>query len=457
MKKTPSRILIADDEADFRSVIAEHLEDLGYRVFLARTGEEALQKAEKQSFDVALLDLRMPPPAGMQLFQRLREGDPELQAIVVTGHGSVESALKAMKQGAHDYLLKPCRLAELEAAVAGALEKRQLRRERDRLQEQLRRQEPPSELLGVSQALAETRELLLRVAPTDSTVLLLGESGTGKELAARSLHKNSPRRNGPFVVFNAGALPENLVESELFGHVKGAFTGSASSRKGLLASAHEGTLFLDEVAEMPLQAQVALLRALETRRFRPVGGEQELHVDVRFVAATHRDLQAMARERSFREDLFFRLNVFSVHLPPLRTRLEDLPLLVEHFFQSRNPGRHLEAPLSSGVLEALSHYSWPGNVRELFNVLERASILSFGAIGLEHLPREIQPPKVQSPAPLSFVPTPPTSWSLQEMERQHIQAVLQHTQGNKVEASRLLEIPRRTLYRKLKRLGLQKD
>jgi two-component system NtrC family response regulator len=433
-------ILVADDEEDFRAVVAEHLRDLGHTVLEAPDGREALALARHRPVDVALVDLKMPGLSGVELLAALRELDPGIEVILITGHATVETAIGAMKQGAYDYLLKPCRLAELGAVVAGALEKRHLRQEGDRLREQLRRAEPPSELIGRSKAMEAVRELISRVAPTDSTVLLLGESGTGKEVAARAVHRLSRRAAGPFIVLHAGAVPESLFESELFGHVRGAFTGAAGPRRGLLELADRGTLFIDEIGEMPLAAQAKLLRCLESGELRPVGSERELRVDVRFIAATNRDLKQRTAGGEFREDLYYRLNVLAIQMPPLRERTEDIPPLAEHFLARSGRSRGISAE----ALRALDGYGWPGNVRELFNVLERACILAPGDLGVEHLPGELLGDKTRRPAALD----------LESVEREHILKVLQLTRGNKVEAARLLKLPRRTLYRRLEQYGL---
>ncbi len=471
------RLLVVDDEEDFRTVVAEHLEDLGHHVTSAADGEAAATLARRRSFDVALVDMKMPGMSGIELLERLQEIDSGLEVILITGHATVETAVGAMKKGAYDYLLKPCRLSELEDAVAGALEKRRLWLESTRLREQIRRIEPSAELVGTSGAIVEVRRLVERVAATESTVLVLGESGTGKELVARALHHGSSRSGGSFVVLHAGAIPEGLVESELFGHVRGAFTSAAEPRRGALELADKGTLFIDEIGEMPLAAQAKLLRVLESGTVRPVGGERELTVNVRFLAATNRNLHKMTLEGSFRTDLYYRLNVFHIEIPPLRDRLEDIPLLANHFQTTAPISRARDYRIQPEALEALAAYRWPGNVRELFNVLERAVILSSGTITLDHLPQEVleavQARGVSEVRPMQENGTPapdatresggkasfsakPSEQTLDlaAVERTHILRVLQMTGGNKVAAAKLLKMPRRTLYRRLKEYGI---
>jgi two-component system, NtrC family, response regulator AtoC len=443
------QILVVDDEEDFRTTLVEHMTDLGHTAFGAPNAEAALRLARGRVLDVALVDLKMPGMGGVELLEELKRLDDGIEVIVITGHATVDTAIGAMKRGAYDYLTKPCRLAELEAVTSGALEKKRLRQESERLREQIRRSDTVPELVGDSRAMHRVHEQIARVAPADSTVLLLGESGTGKELAARALHRQSRRAQESFVVLHAGAIPENLVESELFGHARGAFTGATGPRRGVLELADGGTLFIDEIGEMPLAAQAKLLRCLESGEVRPVGAERNIPVDVRFVAATNRDLRAMAASGAFREDLFYRLNVFAISMPPLRERAEDVELLARHYLaRAAILGRSRR--LLPEAAQALCAYHWPGNVRELHNVLERALILSSGDIGTEHLPPEL----LGVPAPLGPGADGPRSLALEEVERSHILHVLRLTRGNKVEAARLLELPRRTLYRRLERYGL---
>src|SRR6516225_2601417 len=381
--------------------------------------EEALARAAGARFDVALLDLHLPGISGIELLAQLKEQQPELEALLLTAHSSVETAVEAMRRGAYDYLTKPFRAADLEVHIQKAFEKVQLQRREQQWLRHLSYESPRYRLVGSSTSMRKVIALIEKVAATDSTVLVRGASGTGKELVARALHTNSPRRTRPLVTINCAALQENLLESELFGHEKGAFTGAVSTKPGLVEVAEGGTLFIDEIGEMASGLQAKLLRVLEDGHYRRVGGTQEMNADVRVVAATNRDLAEEIRNGRFREDLYYRLNVVSIYLPPLRERRSDIPELIEHFLTTRQVGP-LRSRIDADALKALTVYSWPGNVRELANVLERSQILAENhVITVEDLAENIVS---------SFAGTSDTSGDprhLSEVERRHVQAVLQ--------------------------------
>jgi DNA-binding NtrC family response regulator len=434
------RLLIVDDDDQLRETLARRFERQGMTVRAAGRPDEALAQAAQTRFDLALLDLHLPGMSGVDLLQRLKEQQPELEAILLTAHGSIETAIQAMKRGAYDYLTKPFHLPELEVHLEKAFEKVCLARRERQWVEQLRYESPRYRLVGSSPAMQRVVQLLEKVAPTDATVLIRGASGTGKELVARAIHFNSPRRQRPLVTINCAALQETLLESELFGHEKGAFTGAVTTKPGLIEVAEGGTLFIDEVAEMGPGLQAKLLRVLEDGRLRRVGGTQEITADVRVVAATNRPLEEEQKAGRFREDLYYRLNVVTIELPALRDRRQDVPELVEHFLATRQlgPQRYRIHP---DALDALLRHDWPGNVRELANVLERAQILAEEhEITVDDLPDTL----VESAAAAAPAGDPR---HLREVERRHVAAVLQQEKGNKVHAAKALGISRRALYR----------
>jgi two-component system NtrC family response regulator/two-component system response regulator AtoC len=442
MKKKRIRLLIVDDEEAYRNLLNERFSMVGSSVILAATGEEALQKIRSQPFDVGILDLRMPGMDGIELFKKIREYQPLSEVIFLTGQATVDIAIEAMKLGAYDFLTKPCQLSELQVVVQKAHEKKQLTEKVSR-QHELQLRAGTVNLVGETPAMQEVKRLIAKVAPTDSTVLIEGESGTGKEIVANSIHQNSRRENNPFVIINCGAVPETLLESELFGHERGAFTGAVKRKSGLFEIADSGTLFIDEVSEMSPGMQVKLLRVLETGRFRRVGDIKEIEVDVRVICATNKRLRDEVAQGRFREDLFYRINVMSVSLPALRERKEDIPLLVEHFIRSsRFPGTD-KIRITHEVLERLTEYAWPGNVRELSNVIERAMILSNNDLITS---REI-PILDQAGSEADIKPI--ASLSLNEIEKRHIQLVLRSEGCNKTRAARVLGISRPKLYRKM--------
>ncbi len=425
-------------------MLVKRFQRLGMAVTAAASGEEALQRVGHTRWDVALLDLHLPGITGIELLAKLKEQQPELEAIMLTAHGSLETAVQAMKHGAYDYLTKPFHLPDLEIHLQKAFEKVQLARRERQWVEQLRYESPRYRLVGSSPAMRQVTRLIERVAPTDSTVLIRGASGTGKELVARALHANSPRRDRPLVTINCAALQETLLESELFGHEKGAFTGAIASKPGLVEVAEGGTLFIDEIGEMAIGLQAKLLRVLEDGHYRRVGGTTENCADVRVVAATNRSLEDAIEAGRFREDLYYRLNVISLTLVPLSERTEDIPELVEHFLTTRQlgPTRYRVHP---DALDALMHYDWPGNVRELANVLERAQILAEDhCITLDDLPESI----VERSAAMSGNHTG-NPRHLSEAQRRHVLEVLKQEKGNKVHAAKALGISRRALYRLL--------
>jgi DNA-binding NtrC family response regulator len=445
------RILIVDDDDEYRGVVARRFVRRGHQVEQTGSPAQALRLAEAGHFDVAILDVAMPEMDGVQLLERLRQVDPETQAIMLTGQGTIETAIRAMKLGAYDFLTKPCGLAELELQVERAREKALLARENRALKTALRRAEPSGEIVGASPAIQEVLRLIRKAAPSERTVLIQGESGTGKELVARALHRGSPRADRPMVVINCAALQESLLESELFGHEKGAFTSAVAAKPGLFELADRGTLFIDEVGEMAPALQAKLLRAIEDGRIRRVGSTREILTDVRIVAATNRNLAEEVAAGRFRGDLYYRLNVIAIALPPLRERPGDLPLLVQHFLARDPRGPQSIEP---DALRTLERYPWPGNVRELANVIERAKILADGpSITVDDLPAEIgRAPAAESP-PAAITPDRAGS-DLDSVERSHILRVVEAERGNKARAARALGVSRRKLYRLLERHGL---
>jgi DNA-binding NtrC family response regulator len=444
------RLLIVDDDTQLRQTLARRFQREGWSVTEAVNGTEAIALAERKRFDVALLDLHLPDTTGIALLERIKDVQPELEAIMLTAHGSMETAIDAMKRGAYDYLTKPFHLPDLEIHLEKAYEKACLLRRERQLVGQLLYESPRYRLIGSSPAIRRVVALIEKVAPTDATVLVRGLSGTGKELVARAIHLNSPRRERPLVTINCAALQESLLESELFGHEKGAFTGAVQTKPGLVEIAEGGTLFIDEIGEMAPGLQAKLLRVLEDGHYRRVGGTREALADVRVVAATNRPLEEAMKEGHFREDLYYRLNVVTIELPPLRDRCQDIPELVEHFLTTRTIGT-MRCRVHPDALRALQSYDWPGNVRELANVLERAQILAEDhVIMLEDLPENLAGTVAVGSAPV----TTGDPRRLDEMERRHVQTVLQQEGGNKVHAAKALGISRRALYRLIEKYGL---
>jgi len=446
----PIRLLSVDDDVQLRQTLVRRFQRQGMEVTEADSAEEALALADTNRYDVALLDLHLPGMSGVELLEKLKERQPELEALMLTAHGSVDTAIQAMKRGAYDYLAKPFHLPELEIHIQKAYEKVQLTRREQQWLGQIAYESARYRLVGSSPAVRRVIQLIEKVAPTEATVLVRGASGTGKELVARAIHFNSARRDRPLVTINCAALQETLLESELFGHEKGAFTGATQAKTGLVEIAEGGTLFIDEIAEMAPGLQAKLLRVLENGHYRRVGATQESHADVRVVAATNKLLEDEIKANRFREDLYYRLNVVSVVLPALRDRREDIPELIEHFLTTRQlgPTRYRIQP---EALAALVRHDWPGNVRELANILERAQILAEEhRITLDDLPESL----VETPlaAAASVAGNSPL---LRDVERRHVQEVLRKEKGNKVRAAKVLGISRRALYRLIEKYGLE--
>jgi DNA-binding NtrC family response regulator len=456
------RILFVDDEKSLQEFMRSELPHLGHEVIVCPDGRAALKVLEKSTFDVAILDLRMPGMTGIEVLEHLKQVSPDTEAVVMTGHASMETAINAVRLGAFDYITKPCKLAEIEAVLQKVAEKRDLQHQNLALQSRVRAAEGPSILVGKSPSMAGVHRLIETVAPTDSTVLILGETGTGKELAARTLYQKSKRCDMPFVPVNCGALSENLVESELFGHRKGAFTGADRDHKGLFEVANGGTLFLDEVGELNKNIQVKLLRFLESGEIRRVGETEPFRTDVRVLCATNRDLRTMIKDDEFREDLYFRINTFEIRLPPLRDRRPDIPELARHLLcrAARRTADQVANLLTPDAIEALLEHDWPGNVRELANVMEHAFIISGGQqITREHLPHHIRTTGQRPTLSLASVPTngpaePVLSSggsgrTLREVEMEHVLRVLAKHSGNKSAAANELGISLKTMYNKL--------
>lgn len=447
----PITLLLVEDEDDFRETTARWMSRKGHAVAEAPNAQEALALLDRQHFDVAVVDMNMPGISGVELLQRMKADNIETEVIILTGQGTIESAVQAMKMGACDYLTKPFPLGDLEQRCRLAWERARINKENRQLKEVIKRQESKTDMVGESTAMKELFRLIERVAPTDKAVLIQGESGTGKELVARAVQQNSKRADKPFVTINCAALPENLVESELFGHQKGAFTGANSDKPGLFEVADGGTLFIDELGELPLALQPKLLRVLEDGSLRRVGSHKERKVDVRIVAATNRDLSEDVKDGAFREDLYYRLNVMSVKLAPLRSREGDVDLLIDRLI-----GDGWEIDRDARV--ALLGYHWPGNVRQLANVLDRATVLADNnTITMDDLPAEIVdgPAGVEEGIRPTFVVAQDTS-RLDEIEKAHIVEVMEREKGNKAKTARALGIHRRKLYRLLERYDLHK-
>jgi len=467
MAEPQKHILLVEDEGPLRQALAEQLTDRGYRVEQVDSGENALARLADFAFDIIITDLRLPGIGGTEVLEAAVERYPDIVAIVVTGFGTVKDAVEAIKRGAWDFVSKPFQIDELLHALDAALEKRRLKSENAYLRAQLEERYRFEGLIGKSPAMKKLFQLLETVAPTNSTILINGETGTGKEVVARAIHHNGTRRSHRFVALNCGAIPETLLEAELFGHVRGAFTGAVGNRQGRFEQAHKGTLFLDEVGTMSVALQTKLLRALQEREFERVGDSHTIKVDVRVIAATNSDLVRMVAAGQFREDLYYRLNVIPVQLPPLRERKEDIPLLVQHFldrFQRDGPGAvrggkgssDHAVTVSQEAMRRLMAYDWPGNVRQLENAVERAVAFSAGRSQIEvgDLAADIQ--QAQEPVLTSTVALPDEGLELDRflsnIERDLIQRSLARTRGNKGAAAKLLGLKRTTLVEKLKRL-----
>ena len=444
------RTLLVEDEANMVRTLAKILERKGYTVDAASTGKEALQRLSEHTYDLVITDLNMPVMDGLTLLREMKERQITPATIVLTGHGTIQSAVEAMKLGAGDYLIKPCHPDELLLVAARLLELRHLRREVQYLRQQLGTGDRYGELIGKSPRMREIYEVIEAVSHNKSNVLLSGENGTGKELVARTIHNKGSLASQPFLAINCGALSETLLESQLFGHRKGSFTSAIEDHEGVFQAADGGTLFLDEIAEIPLPLQVKFLRAIQEKEVTPLGSTRPIRVDVRIIAATNRDIQEAVKSGSFRTDLFYRLNVVPVHLPPLRERREDIPLLVDHFIHEYSRIYGVEPKrVTPEALQRLVEYAWPGNIRELQNAIERAFALSSQP---EITPKDLPGAVLRDPEPAPAAATEPLP--LEEVERRNILAALQRSGGNKNEAARILGIDRQRLYRKIEKYGL---
>lgn len=441
------RILIVDDDIVVRDSLGKWFESEGFQVSITPGAAAALERLASQRFDLALVDIKMPGVDGIELQAKLREIDPAMPVIIMTGFASVETAVRALKNGAYDYITKPFDPDELVHLVNKAISHRRAEREVSKLKENLDEIFPETRLIGQSPGMKRVIELVETVAPTDATVLITGESGTGKEVVARAIHAHSPRRYNPMVVIHCGALTESLLESELFGHERGAFTGAQARKKGKFEVADGGTVFLDEISDISLRVQTDLLRVLQEKEIVRVGDSMPVKVDFRAIAATNKSLERLVEERLFRPDLYYRLNVFAINIPPLRERKEDLPLLAAHFLDKF--ARHMNRPpqrLAPETLDLLMRYEWPGNVRELENAIERALLMRRdGDLKPEDFPFQLHP----------SAPMTATGQRLEDVEKAHIERVLAETRWNLSKAARTLDIDRTTLYNKIRKYGLR--
>jgi two-component system response regulator PilR (NtrC family) len=457
MSAPRGQILVVDDERSMRELLALFLGRAGYTVEAASTGAEARRAMAEREHDLIITDLQMPDVTGLEVLAESKAAHPDTQVIVITAYATADTAIAAMKAGAYDYLVKPFKLDEVALVVERAFERRHLLRQNVVLRDEIKGRYRLDRLLGKSAAMQRVFEVLRKIAPARTSVLLVGESGTGKELAARALHELSPRADHGFVAVNCGAIPETLIESELFGHVRGAFTGATADKRGLFEAAHGGTLMLDEVAELPLGMQVKLLRALQERKVKPVGGVAEREVDVRVVAATNRDLETEVEKGTFRQDLYYRLNVIQVRMPPLRERREDVPLLVDHFVK-KLAAEHAQpiTGVDADAMSALTAYNFPGNVRELENLVERAVTLATdGRIRADALPELSGAARAAAGGDGDL---PPSGFDLEReleaFERRFILKALERTDGNRTTAARLLGISFRSMRYRLSKLGI---
>jgi two-component system NtrC family response regulator len=450
------QILVVDDDSSLRSVMKMQLEEAGYQVALAADGSEAYDLIREIRPQLVISDLKM-PTSGLELMRRIAADDIQPTLIIVTAFGTVETAVEAMKLGAYDYVTKPLDFEELVLVVHRAMERQTLLEEVRNLRSVLDQRYGFEGIIGRAKSLLRVLDQASRVAQRDTTVLIQGETGTGKELMARAIHQNSPRKNAPFVTINCGSIPKELVEAELFGYTRGAFTGAHTTKPGKIELADGGTLFLDEVGELPLDAQVKLLRVLQQGEIAKIGATEVQKIDVRVVAATHRNLQAMIEDATFREDLYYRLAVVPLMLPPLRERKEDIPELVKHLFNKAKE-RHgiVDVELASSVVQHLTHYRWPGNVRELENVLERMLVLSSSNLISEaDLPEEIR--RLPPDSSLFWIEMPEDGVSLEAVERELILRALEQAKGNQTKAAKYLDISRRTLIYRMEKHGLGQD
>ena len=442
MNASKIRILLADDEKNLRMVLTRELSVEGYEVHETANGSDAAELLEKNEYDVLILDLNMPGMDGMEVLKKIKFLELLTEVIILTGHGTVSTAVQAMKLGAYDFLTKPFKIEELKAIVEKAYEKKKILSENLLLKTQIKRQSETQGIITASHLMLEILETVKKVAISDFPIVIYGESGVGKELVARAIHDASQRADGPFIPLNCGAIPETMLESELFGHEKGAFTGAHERKLGLLEIADNGTLFLDEIGELPLSLQVKLLRVIETSRFFRVGGVKEVRVNVKFVSASNKDIKAEVGKGDFRADLYYRISALTLHIPPLRERREDIPVLIEHFRKKNLAFKQKQ--FSKDALKVLSEYAWPGNVRELQNVVHRTLLLSHEDVIVEcDLPADLVACRRES------------GKRLVDVEKEHILSVLSEAGGHRGKAAEILGIDPKTLYRKLSEYGLK--
>ena len=453
------KILVADDEQSMREFLDIMLKKEGYKVSLASNGEEVVKVVENDLFDLILLDIRMPKLDGISALKKIKANSPETIVIMITAYASADTAIKAMKEGAYDYITKPFKVEEIKLIIKNALEKKNLQKENTLLKQVVRNRYHFGNIIGQSPKMTVLYDLLEKVSPTKTNILITGESGTGKELVAKAIHYNSPRKEKPFVTLNCGAIPESLIESELFGHMKGAFTDAIATKKGLFEVADEGTIFLDEISELPLLMQVKLLRVLQDKEFKRVGGTEDIRVDVRIISATNKDLEEAVKEKHFREDLFYRLNVIQIKLPPLRDRKEDIQILADHFLKKYSE------ELSKSILrispdahQILLNYDYPGNVRELQNIIERAVALeSSQELTLNNLSSYLSEQPLLKKGPID-IEIPSEGIDLEKMvedlERTLLLKALDRTKGIKKKAAELLHINFRSMRYRLEKYGL---
>jgi two-component system response regulator PilR (NtrC family) len=453
------KILVADDEQSMREFLEIMLKKEGYKVSLASNGEEVVKRIDNDLFDLVLLDIRMPKLDGISALKRIKTVAPETIVIMITAYASADTAIKAMKEGAYDYITKPFKVEEIKLIIKNALEKINLQKENTLLKQVVKDRYHFGNIIGQSSKMVSLYDLLAKVSPTKTNILLTGESGTGKELVAKAIHYNSPRKEKPFVILNCGAIPEALIESELFGHMKGAFTDAIATKKGLFEVADEGTIFLDEISELPLLMQVKLLRVLQDKEFKRVGGTEDIRVDVRIISATNKGLEEAVKEKHFREDLFYRLNVIQIKLPPLRERKEDIPLLANHFLKkySEELNKNI-VRISPDTLQILLNYEYPGNVRELQNIIERAVALE-GSQDLtsQNLNSYLSEQPLLKKGPID-IEIPNEGIDLEKMvgdlEKTLLLKALDKTKGIKKKAAELLHINFRSMRYRLEKYGL---
>lgn len=454
-----AHILIVDDEEVLQDVLTSLVESEGFRASSARSGEEALHLLQQEEPDLVLLDLMLPTMSGMEVLKQIRQQYPDLVVVIITAYSSIEGAIEAMREGAYHYIPKPFKNEEVLLTIRKSLEQRRLTSENRVLREQLRQRYSFDNLIGKSKPMQRVFELIRLAAPSKSNILILGESGTGKELAAKAIHHHSRRADGPFVTVNSGSMPHDLLESNLFGHVKGSFTGAIADKKGLFEVAHQGSIFFDEIGNIPSETQSKLLRVIQEKEFMRLGGLENLKADVRIIAATNADLEALVETGRFREDLYYRLNVITIQLPPLADRTEDIPLLARHFLTQYSQENEKDiTELTPRAMELLLDYHWPGNVRELENVIERGVVLSAG----ETFDEELLPTSVREPrTPMAPPPVPTNGMSLKDAvsdyERQLISQALKTAGGVQKRAAEMLQVKPTTLHEMMKRLGVSSE